>query len=189
VLDQAEDYYYKLLAEGNWIVNGAEAKLNETAFTASTSNSSSSKVLNCWNCGLSGHNLTACPSPKNPAVIEANCSKFFAAKRSTSDRGRGGSNNAALYAPPEPGASNHHVINGVKMYFHFNTRTWKPDDRSPQATPASIPIPAPPFTIIANAAVDTSVMTLATLLSKQHASLLAANVSRHVESMLSQYYE
>jgi hypothetical protein len=78
------------------------------------------------------------------------------------------------------------------MYFHFNTRTWKPDDRSAQATPASIPIPAPPSTIIANAAVDASeasVMTPATRLSKQSASLLAANLSRQMMTMVSQYAE
>jgi hypothetical protein len=187
LLNLAEKHYTHLNSLGEW--DGKSSKLNQTAFTAGAS---ATKTVICWNCGKSGHNVTACTKPKNPTLIAANRTKFQANKRSSNGgrgRGRGGrgNSNSVRFAPPKTGEGNTRIINGTPMYYHFKTKVWKEDTRTPPtAPPSSVAIPPAAANTAASAPSPADSSVFNTSNASAHAALVAANVQRAFTQAMSQ---
>lgn len=87
MLNTAQELYYELSAQNNWLV----LEKGASAFPTTDSKVPNAE-FKCWNCGGTGHRLDNCPHPKNEARIKAardSHKQAQARDRPSSGRGRG----------------------------------------------------------------------------------------------------
>jgi hypothetical protein len=130
ILSAAENTYIRLKVEGRWSPSAEKAP--DATFKADLI---AGKI--CWNCERRGHRVNDCRKRRNEDTVLKNMRDYYDAKSNSNSnhastnaggsRGRGRRRNP--YRPPAHGEKNTRVISGVPMYYHFNTKTWKIDER------------------------------------------------------------
>lgn len=167
-LDKCVAYYQHLVGLDQWVI---PADKSRTASFLAGGSAGTPGAVTCFNCG-ENHPCKECPKPHDQARIERNLAKYkkdkAAAKKKAQDEknrgsgGGGGGKNGKWREPTaeEKANQSRRTIDGKLMFYHYNTKRWRPvpaarlaqdaarasasaPAASPATAPAASPAPAP----------------------------------------------